>query len=120
MALLALEFSDELVAHERAFLVAGHLCQLAGELGEADGWVDDHRLHCGEALQGFVDLHCIEDAEGLFTNLLAQTRRAAKHLIEQDAAVHPAQENEVTDFGYIHAGGQQVHRDGDVRVTLVL
>ena len=116
VAFLALELGDELVAHQRTLCVARHLHELARQLGEGDGRVDHHGLHGGQALQGFVDLHRVEDAEGLLADLVAQARGAAEHLVEQDAAVDPAQEHEVADLGHVDAGGEQVHRDRDVRV----
>ena len=120
VAFLALELGDELVAHQRTLFVARHLHELARQLGEGDGRVDHHGLHGGQALQGFVDLHRVEDAEGLLADLVAQAGGAAEHLVEQDAAVDAAQEHEVADLGHVHAGGEQVHRDRDVRVALVL
>ena len=81
---------------------------------------DHHRLHGGHVLQRFVDLHGVEDAEGLLADLVAQARGAAEHLVEQDAAVDPAQEDEVADLGHVDAGGEQVHGDGDVGLALVL
>ena len=104
----------------RALLVARHLHELARELREGDGRVDHHRLHLGQVLQGFVDVDRVEDAEGLLADLVAQARRAAEHLLEEDAAVDPAQEHEVADLGHVDAGGQQVDGDRDVRIALVL
>ena len=64
--------------------------------------------------------HRVEDAEGLLADVLAQPGGAPEHLVEQDAAVDPAQEDQVADLGHVHAGGEQVHGDGDVGVALVL
>src|SRR5262249_40200334 len=116
----ALEFGDELVAHQGALLVARYLHEFACELGEGDGRVDHDGLHGGQALQGFVDLHRVEDTEGLLADLVAPTGGAAKHLVEQNTTVDTAQEYEVADLGYVHAGGEQVHRDCDIGVALVL
>ena len=120
VAFPALEFGDELVAHQGALVVARDLHEFARELGEGDGRVDHHGLHGGQALQGFVDLHRVEDAKSLLADLVAQAGGAAEHLVEQDAAVDAAQEHEVADLGHVHAGGEQVHRDRDVGVALVL
>ena len=120
VALLALELGDELVAHQRALGVVVDLHQLSRQLREGDGRVDHHGLHGRHVLQGLVDLHGVEDAEGLLADLVAQAGGAAEHLVEQDAAVDPAQEDEVADLGHVDAGGQQVHRDRDVRQALVL
>ena len=65
-------------------------------------------------------MHRVEDAEGLLADLVAQAGGAAEHLVEQDAAVHAAQEHEVADFRHVHAGGEQVHRDRDIWIALVL
>ena len=53
---------------------------------------------------------------------ISSHRRVARpeHLVEEDAAVHPAQEDEVADLGHVDAGREQVDGDGDVRVALVL
>ena len=120
MASLALELGDELVAHQRTLYVARHLQELARQLGEGDGRVDHHGLHGGHALKGFVDLHRVEDAEGFLADCVAPAGGTAEHLVEQDAAVDAAQEHEVTDLGHVHAGGEQIHGDRDVRMALVL
>ena len=65
-------------------------------------------------------LHGVEDAEGLLADLVAQAGGAPEHLVEQDAAVHPAQEDQVADLGHVDAGGEQVDGDRDVGVALVL
>jgi hypothetical protein len=41
-------------------------------------------------------------------------------LVEQDAAVHLAQEHQVADFGHVDAGGEQVDRDRHIGIALVL
>src|SRR5215470_17124903 len=101
-------------------LVARDLHELACELGEGEGRVDHHELHGGQALQGFVDLYRIEDTKSLLADLVAPTGGAAKHLVEQDAAVDAAQEYEVADLGHVHAGSEQVYRDCDIGVAFVL
>jgi hypothetical protein len=108
------------VAHQGALFVACDLHEFARQLGEGDGRVDHHRLHGGQALQGFVDLYRVEDAKSLLANLVAPAGGAAKHLVKQDAAVDTAQEHEVADFGHVHAGSEQVHRDCDIWIALVL
>jgi hypothetical protein len=119
-AFLALELGDKLVTHQRPLDIARHLHKLASELGKGDGGVDHHRLHSGHALQRFVDLHGVEDAEGLLADGVTPTGGTAEHLVEQDAAVDSAQEHEVAYLGHVHAGGEQIHRDRDVRKALVL
>ncbi len=47
-------------------------------------------------------------------------RGAPEHLVEQDAAVHAAQEHQVADLRHVDAGREQVDGDGDVGVALVL
>src|SRR5262249_45227301 len=117
VAFPALELGDELVTHQGALLVAGYLHEFARKLGEGDGRIDYHGLHGGQALQGFVDLHRVEDAKSVLANLVAPAGGAAEHLVEQDAAVDTAQEYQVADFGHIHAGGEQVHRNCDIWVA---
>ena len=71
VAELALELGDELVAHQGAGRVVRDLHQLGGELGEADGGVDHHRLHGGDGGERLVDAHGVEDAEALLADLVA-------------------------------------------------
>ena len=66
-------------------------------------------LERGEQIDG------VEDAEALLADVGAQPRRAADHLLVQDAAAHAAQEHQVRDRRDVDAGGQQVDGDRDVR-----
>src|SRR5262249_48168721 len=116
----ALEFGNELVAHHGALFLARYLHEFARELGKGDSWVDHDRLHGGQTLQGFVDLYRVEDPKSLLANLVAPAGGAAKHLVEKDAAIDAAQEHEVADLRHVHAGGEQVHRNRDIWVALVL
>jgi len=61
----------------------------------------------------WVKIDGVEDAEGLLPSLRTLARRAAQHLLIEDAAVHPPQENEVFDARNVNAGGQKIHRDGN-------
>jgi hypothetical protein len=68
--------------------------------------------------QGAVE--AVEDGEvGLVGMALALARAAAEHLLEQDARLHRAQEDDELQVGDVHAGGQQVHRDDDAGVLAV-
>ena len=89
--------------------------QLLDQLLEADRRIDHHRLHVGEVLQMRIEVHRVEDAEDFLADLGALARRAADHLLVEDAAVDPPQEHEVGDGGHVDAGGQQIDRDGDLR-----
>lgn len=112
MAFLTLELGEKLIAHQRPLFVVGHRCELAPKLREGDGRIDHYRLHGSEVLQGLVDPYRVEDAKGLFADIVAATRGAPEHLIEQDTAVHAAQKHQVADLRDIHAGGQQIHGHG--------
>ncbi len=53
-------------------------------------------------------------------DFVAQAGGAPQHLVEQDAAVHAPQKDQVADLGHVHAGGQQVHGHGHGGEALVL
>ncbi len=121
VALLALELGDELVANRGALLRPSDAAPVS-----RTSWV---KLMKGSTTTGFmavtslqrlVDPHGIEDAEGLLADLVAQARGAPEHLVEEDAAVHAAQEDQIADLRHIDASGQQIDGDGDVRIALVL
>jgi hypothetical protein len=97
--------------------------RVLGQLGKADLGIDDHRLHGGHVSKGLKDAHGVEDTEGFFilgAAEVAQAGGAPEHLVEQDAAAHLTQEDQVADLGDVDAGGQQVHGDGDIGLALVL
>ena len=48
--------------------------------------------------------------------LLALARAAAEHLLEEDAGLHRAQEDDELEVGDVDAGGEQVDGDDDARV----
>ena len=77
--------------------------KLLEELFETDRRIDHDRLHLGEVLQMRIEIDRVEDAEGLLADLRALPRRAAKHLLIEDAAVHPAQEHQVLDLRHVDA-----------------
>ncbi len=52
-------------------------------------------------------------------DLGAKARRAAQHLLVENAAVDPTQEDEVDDAGHVDAGGEQIDRHGDLGVGVV-
>ena len=58
-----------------------------------------------------IEVHRIEDAEHFLANLRARARRPTDHLLIEDAAVDPPDEDEVGDGGDVDAGGEEVHRD---------
>ena len=95
------------------------LGQLVDQLLEADRRIDHDRLHLGEVLQVRIEVHGVEDAEDLLADLGAQAGRPPDHLLIEDAAVDPAQEDEVGDRRHVDAGGQQVDRHGDLRIGVV-
>jgi len=78
--------------------------------------IDQHGPHGRQVLQGFVNAHGIEDPEGFFGYVFAKPSGVAQHLVEQDAVVGPAQEHQIADRRHVHAGGQQIHRHGDIGV----
>ena len=85
--LLAPQLGNQLLAHEfTVFALCG--VHLSDQLAEADFWVNHHRLHLGEGLQGLVDAHRVKDAEAVFANRLTQSRGAAPHLVVENAAIH--------------------------------
>ena len=85
--LLAPQLGNQLLAHEfTVFALCG--VHLSDQLAEADFWVNHHRLHLGEGLQGLVDAHRVKDAEAIFANRLTQSRGAAPHLVVENAAIH--------------------------------
>src|SRR5439155_1375960 len=59
------------------------------------------------------------DAEELLADLWRRPRRAADHLVIEDAAVDPAHEDKVADFRDVDAGGQQIHGDDVFRARVV-
>ena len=116
VTLLALQLGDELV--ERLVAVRRILRRedLVDELRERD--------RAGCTTTGFisvtswsapVEVDGVEDAEDLLADLRAEARRAAEHLLVEDAAADPAQEHEVGDLRHVDAGGEQVDGDRDVR-----
>ena len=117
--LLAPQFGDQLLAHQLPVFAFGAL-DLLQQLREGDLRVHHHRLHGGEALQGVIQAHRIEDAEAVFADRVAQARGAADHLVVKDAAVHAAQKHNVADLGHIHAGGEQIHGDCHIGKRLIL
>ena len=66
----------------------------------------DDRLHLGEILQVRIEIDGVENAEGLLADLRALSRRAPQHLLVEDAAIHPAQEDEVFDARNVNASGK--------------
>ena len=56
----------------------------------------------------------------LLADLVAAPRRAADHLVVEDAAVDPAHEDEVGDRRHVDAGGQQIDRHDIFRARVVL
>ena len=92
------------------------LCQL----GEADLGIDHHRLHGRQVAERFKYLHGIEYTEGIFFDFVAKARGTAQHLVEQDAAIHPAQEYEIADFWHVDTGGEQIDRHRHIGISLVL
>ena len=59
-------------------------------------------------------VEAVEDGEvRLVGELLALARAAAEHLLEEDAGLHRAQEDDELQVRDVHAGGEQVHGDDD-------
>ena len=62
----------------------------------------------------------VEDGEvALVRVLLALAGAAAEHLLEQDAGLDRAEEDDELQVGDVHAGAHQVHGDGDAGVGAV-
>ena len=113
------QFDDELFADGLAVFLLFRRDQLFQQLVEADGWVDHDGLHVGQVLEVRIEVHGVEDAEGLLADVGAEPCRPADHLLVEDAAVHTPQEDQVGDRGHVDAGGQQVDGDGDLWVGIV-
>ena len=120
MALLALQLGQYLIAHQLARCFVTYCDQFLRELGKGDLGIDHDRLHGSHVAQSLENLYRIEDTERLFFNLVTQARGAAQHLVEQDAAIHPAQKYEVTDFWHVDTGGEQIDGDCHIGIALVL
>ena len=88
--------------------------QFCDQLGEAYRWIDDDRLHGGQLLESLVNSNGVKDPERLLFDLITQASGAAKHLIEKDTAIYPAQENEVTNLWHVHASSEQVYCDRNI------
>ena len=77
--------------------VIRRLCQFLEELFKRNRRVHHNRLHLGEILQVRIQIDRVENAEVFLPDLGALARGAADHLLVEDAAVDPAQENKVVD-----------------------
>ena len=120
-ALLALELGQELLDEAFAHGVALESQDLAHELRERRcGDSTTTGFMAESALQRGVEVHRVEDAEALLANPSHEPRRPPEHLLVEDAAADPAQEDHVADRRDVDPGGQQVHGDGDVGQPLVL
>ena len=78
----------------------------------------NHRTHGVDAFQRAVDIHAVKNLKAGFPHRRAQTRGAALHLLVENAAFDFAQEHNITDRRNIHAGGQQIDGDHDIRQPL--
>ena len=119
VAFLAMELRDKLVAHGGEGVVRGDGRDLADELGKRDAGIDNHGFHRGDFFQGLVNAHGVEDAEGFLFHIVAKAGGAANHLVEEDAAVHAAKENDVANRRNVHAGREQIYGDCDGGIVLV-
>ena len=117
--LLAPQLGDQLLTHQLALLALRGF-QLLDQLAKGDVRVHHHGLHVRELLQGLVDPHRIKDAEVGLVDCITKTGGAADHLVVEDAAVHAPQEHDVADCWHIHAGAEQIHRDGHIGKGFVL
>ncbi len=105
--------------HEAADVVVAVLVRpdVGDDLGDRPRRLD--RLLLGDArrvLEVFQEraIEAVEDGEVVLVGvLLALARAAADHLLEEDAALHRAQEDDELQVGDVHAGGEQVdgHRN---------
>src|ERR1019366_9967506 len=86
---------------------------------KGDIWVHYNWLHLREVLQVWVQIDGVEDAESLLSDFRALAGSAAGDLLVEDAAVHSAKENKVLNARNVDAGGQKVHRNSDLRESIV-
>ncbi len=115
----AAELHRKLLADGLAVRILIRRDQFLDELRKADRGIDHHRLHVGEVLEMRIEVHGIEDAEHLLANLGAKPRRAADHLLIEDAAVDPPQEHEIGDRRHVDAGGEKIDRDRNPGIGVV-
>lgn len=83
--------------------------ELLKELFQGNLRIDHDGPHLREVLEVRIEIDCIEDAESLLADFGALPRGPPKHLLVEDAAVHPAQEHQVGDARHVDAGGEQTH-----------
>ena len=114
------QLHDDLVADEGAVLVGRRPLEIGDKRGEGQRRIDHDRPHVADLLQVRVDVDRIEDAEILLADLVAAARRAADHLVVEDAAVDPADEDQVGDRRHVDAGGEQIDGHDIFRARVVL
>ena len=75
---------------------------------------------CRQILRCLIYPHRIEDSKSLLADLVAQSRRAPEHLIEQYPAVYAPKKNEIADLRDVDACRQQINCHGNIRIPFVL
>ena len=120
VAFLSLELGGELIEDLALGGFVGEADKLFGELGEGDFGVNDDGLHGRELVERFEDTDGVEDAEGLFADFVAEAGGAAEHLVEEDAAIDAAEEDQIADGRDVYARRKQVDGNRDIRRALIL
>lgn len=93
---------------------------MPASLVNGDGGVHHDRPHVAHLLQVGVDVDRVEDAEPFLANLVAAPRGPADHLVIENAAVDPADEDEVADRGHVDPRRQQVDGDDIIGIGIIL
>ena len=112
-------FHDNLIPHEQPIFVLLGPFQVAKKPRQGDVGVDDDWSHVRHGLQVRVDVHRVENAEDFLADMVGAARGPADHLVVEDAAVHPADEDQGADLRDVDAGGEEVHRHHVFGVRIV-
>lgn len=119
-ALAALQAGDDLTYLVLELRGVFHDFQTVQELGERGCRIPCHRAHGRDRLKDGIQIHSVVDLKVLFADLRAEPGGTAEHLFEQDAGLHPAQEDQAGDLGHVDARGEQIHGHHDAGQGFVL
>src|SRR4051812_47839952 len=66
-----------------------------------------------------IEVYGIKDAEDLFADIRTEPGGSPDHLLIENAAIHPPQENKICDRGYVNAGGQEIDGNRNLGIGVV-
>ena len=119
-ALCPLHFGKYLTDLKLQLTVILHDRKPVKKLGKRGGRICRNRLHGIHILQGIINSYRIIDFKVGLMNLWAEPGGTAHHLLKENTAFDAAHKDKRRDLGHVNAGGQQVNRDGNAGVTLIL